>query len=622
MADDRTAAATPCCSCFSFVWRRSRVLRDGTLNEPLFYTAAEDNDEQGLDASAASHAGGGLAAAMEDDAGMEPSIPSDPDGLSVEARGSLNRVLQEVLQTERTYVSALSSLISHFLPLLKPHLENAGDADSLLVTAGALHGVHRELLERLELAGTDMWGVSRAFASLTPFLRVYGTYCGGYEKTLARVTELRRTLPALGELESARGELLDSLLIKPVQRLCKYPLFFGEMLKLLPAGPGLGRGPGRPGGGESAGCAEGAPLRAELESCCSAIRAVSDQVNAMTRDAAEAARLVELYHELGGSLPELLAPTRTLLHEADLRLADMSRRRRVGSSRRRACHVALLTDAVIIARIRQRALTSRALSSAFNLGRRGASERHSFGSDAGASAAGGGGGAKAPPLKLIAVLPLRHVQMAPDALPRARAAAAAAAGSSTSSSVLQLQCRSPTVSYTCKCSDADAAAALLEAVNGARRKLDAALRSSERRASLVPGGAAAVAAAAVEAHEAEGCDTATDTLVSSARGSRRRSLTDRLGLGTRTGRHPKPADAVEEGTAAREGQEDAAPSSSSSSSSCVASSAGRRAGQAVAEDAAALPMVGLLCSSDEDSCESSGTESERDSGRDSERDEE
>ena len=44
-------------------------------------------------------------------------------------------------------------------------------------------------------------------------------------------------MPALAELETTRGEALDSLLIRPVQRLCKYPLFFGELLRILPEAP-------------------------------------------------------------------------------------------------------------------------------------------------------------------------------------------------------------------------------------------------------------------------------------------------------------------------------------------------------------------------------------------------
>ena len=128
----------------------------------------------------------------------------DMDGLDAAAHSQLSKVVDEILRTERVYVVALEAL-SAVLQMLRPHLD--GEVD-LLVTANALHGVHRELLERLEIADGDMWGVSRAFALMTPFLRMYATYCGGYTRALARVAEVRRTTSAVSEFEGSRGEPL------------------------------------------------------------------------------------------------------------------------------------------------------------------------------------------------------------------------------------------------------------------------------------------------------------------------------------------------------------------------------------------------------------------------------
>ena len=103
---------------------------------------------------------------------------------------------------------------------------------------------------------------------------------------LRRVAEVRHELPALGALETSHGERIDSLLIRPVQRLCKYPLFFSELLGALPG--------------------EGGP-RLELEAAAEAVRRVNEEVNAKIRGAEEGARLMELHLELGGRLPSLLA---------------------------------------------------------------------------------------------------------------------------------------------------------------------------------------------------------------------------------------------------------------------------------------------------------------------------
>ena len=67
----------------------------------------------------------------------------------------------------------------------------------------------------------------------------------------------------------------------------------GEILKLLPHGG----------------------LKSEIETAAAAVRKINEEVNTKTRGFAEGARLIELHVELGGKLPALLAPTRTLLLE-------------------------------------------------------------------------------------------------------------------------------------------------------------------------------------------------------------------------------------------------------------------------------------------------------------------
>ena len=474
-----------------------------------------------------------------EDATISEPPPLDADGLDEKARRSLEKVLDEVVTTERAYVAALGALATAFLPLLRPHLEGEV-AEVLATTASALHGVHRELLERLESAGKDMWGVSRAFSLMTPFLRMYATYCGGYTRALARVAEVRRTAPALSELESSRGEMLDSLLIRPVQRLCKYPLFFGELLRLLPAGGGL---------------------RREFEAAAAAIRSVSEEVNTRTKGVAEGARLVELHHELGGKVGALLAPTRSLILEVEVKLATR------GASRR-AHKLVLLTDAVILARIR-RASTA-LVRSALSLSR---SSKPSSRRASQVEAPTGGRSA----LKLLAVLPL-HALTLQSAAPRAARSKGGAAAASHANRLLLL-CREPPVSYSCKCADADAAAALMAAVASARDQLDQARLKSERRASLVAPEAAAADASGT------GAGGTTESLVAAARTSRRKSLTERLGVGS------------------------SRRSSSTPDAACDAAAAGAGVPSPISGESSELGLIGLVCSSDgESEDEGSGSE--------------
>ena len=63
---------------------------------------------------------------------------------------------------------------------------------------------------------------------------MYSGYCAGYSRMLNKVEALRASTPALASLEQQLGQRLESLLIKPVQRLCKYPLFFPQLLAAVP----------------------------------------------------------------------------------------------------------------------------------------------------------------------------------------------------------------------------------------------------------------------------------------------------------------------------------------------------------------------------------------------------
>ena len=381
--------------------------------------------------------------------------------------------------------------LSAVLQMLRPHLD--GEVD-LLVTANALHGVHRELLERLEIADGDMWGVSRAFALMTPFLRMYATYCGGYTRALARVAEVRRTTSAVSEFEGSRGEPLDSLLIRPRPASLPYPLFFSELLRPLPANGGL---------------------RREFEVVAAAVRSVSAEVNAKAKGVVDVVRLVELHHgELGGRLGALLAPTRTLLLEADVKVEHTRKLRPV----RRTHKLLLLSDAVVLAQVRTPAAAL--LRSAERLSGilptrlpRHRSERIDAGEDTSRK------GCRAP-LKLKAVLPLRSLTLRhAAALTRVSLRAAPDGGADWR---LLMQCDDPEVSYHLKCADAIAACALIEAVDVARAKLlNSARQNSCRRSFLHFPNAAMSADAGIP-------PGATESLIASARG-RRWSLVKRIG---------------------------------------------------------------------------------------------
>lgn len=492
--------------------------------------------------------------------------------LTPAARQKLELVLAELQTTEAVYVEALAAFSQHYLPLL-------GDASAVFTTVGSLHGVHRELLGRLQDA-TDLqhrldeaepeassfafeqrlWQVSEAFGQLAPFLRMYSIFCAGYTSALATLGETRQRCGALRQLEAARAESLESVLIRPVQRLCKYPLFFAELLRPLPDGE----------------------LHRELAAAADAVREVSEEVNRKTRGTAEAARLVEIHMALGQQLPSLLAPTRSLLLETQVRLASTRIGRRhslgaisglsaglcSGASKRHL--LVLLSDVLLVIRVSRRQSRRLVTLGARSVAGSSPALKPSTTPTTATPSQRGSGYAT---LKLKAALPLQNttVEAAPASLavlPGRRRTRRCSSGGGTGSScsrgddaaassptalvaapspsaALLVQCppRRPQhaartysarslgasglltecspvhsilatavgVQYTCIYDDATSAASMLQAARDARAKCEDAARGSRRRTSLIPEHARSDASAGIEEDRAEHGDSDDDT---------------------------------------------------------------------------------------------------------------
>lgn len=170
--------------------------------------------------------------------------------------------------------------------------------------------------------------VTAAFDFTIEYMKVYAFYCSSYLRARDELALLQTKHTGLNALttqlnEHARRDLradIVSLMIKPVQRICQYPLLFRELLK------------------HAASSAEAERIEKTLRK----IESVSVHVNERVREAQNNARLFELHETIDPRAKiDLLQPSRMLLSELTARVLSLDSPRwpsfllRLGSRRRR-----------------------------------------------------------------------------------------------------------------------------------------------------------------------------------------------------------------------------------------------------------------------------------------------
>ncbi|XP_066535528.1 rho guanine nucleotide exchange factor TIAM1 isoform X1 [Hoplias malabaricus] len=193
----------------------------------------------------------------------EPLSPSSgPESLSAGASvprqlshaDKLRKVIYELVETERTYVKDLNCLIGRYLtPLQK---ENFLTQDELDVLFGNLPEMVEfqveflqtledgtrlvpdlEKLERVEQFKKILFSLGGSFLYYADRFKIYSAFCASHTK-VPKVLVKAKTDPAFKAFLDERNpkqqhsSTLESYLIKPIQRVLKYPLLLRELYTL------------------------------------------------------------------------------------------------------------------------------------------------------------------------------------------------------------------------------------------------------------------------------------------------------------------------------------------------------------------------------------------------------
>ncbi|KAI9301382.1 hypothetical protein BJ944DRAFT_243327 [Cunninghamella echinulata] len=144
-----------------------------------------------------------------------------------------DQVVLELLSTERKYVQDLETLQNYMRELQQQKILSPDTVHYLFGNLNSLVDFQRRFLIEMEKIAEhephqQQFGL--LFSSMEQAFSVYEPYCSNYHSAQDLVAQEAPNLQKLNDMVNPT-HVLTSLLIKPVQRICKYPLLMNELLK-------------------------------------------------------------------------------------------------------------------------------------------------------------------------------------------------------------------------------------------------------------------------------------------------------------------------------------------------------------------------------------------------------
>eukprot|EP01119_Soliformovum_irregulare_P010085 TRINITY_DN2464_c0_g1_i1.p1 TRINITY_DN2464_c0_g1~~TRINITY_DN2464_c0_g1_i1.p1 ORF type:complete len:1117 (-),score=381.50 TRINITY_DN2464_c0_g1_i1:42-3215(-) len=235
------------------------------------------------------------------------SLPdATEDEAKLKERTRLN-VINELISTERDYVRDLKLVETYFLKSLRENeIIDAQTISSIFMNVELLININKEMLDKLEQrieeSSSRYWLIGDILLSMADYFKMYTAYCSGYEQALQLIDKSLH-IPAFEKWwkethknPELHGLSLRDYLVKPIQRICKYPLLVNQLLKNTN------------------------DLHVDYENlgkALSKLEAITSYVNEAKRHEESLSKIIEIQSILQGC-DNLVAPTRKFIREGTL----------------------------------------------------------------------------------------------------------------------------------------------------------------------------------------------------------------------------------------------------------------------------------------------------------------
>ncbi|KAG5641273.1 hypothetical protein DXG03_005585 [Asterophora parasitica] len=148
-----------------------------------------------------------------------------------------NNIIREMVETERKYVQDLEIMQKYSNALSQANIIDQDTIHLLFPNLNKLLNFQRKFLIRFESTAELPWQNQRwgqLFLESEDEFVVYEPYCANYTSASELMLANEQNLTALNSLINVKGEL-PAFLIKPIQRICKYPLLLDSLIKACSA---------------------------------------------------------------------------------------------------------------------------------------------------------------------------------------------------------------------------------------------------------------------------------------------------------------------------------------------------------------------------------------------------
>ncbi|XP_077477487.1 pleckstrin homology domain-containing family G member 3-like isoform X2 [Stigmatopora argus] len=151
----------------------------------------------------------------------------------------VDRVVMEIIETERMYVKDLRSIVEDYLAHIIDTSNLSIRPENVCALFGNIEDIYEfnsELLQSLDMCDNDPVAIAQCFVDKSEYFEIYTQYCTNYPNSVAALTDCMRSKTLAKFFKDRQAILkrslpLGSFLLKPVQRILKYHLLLQEIAK-------------------------------------------------------------------------------------------------------------------------------------------------------------------------------------------------------------------------------------------------------------------------------------------------------------------------------------------------------------------------------------------------------